>query len=228
MKKRFFLDMGVMVGFMFYLEGEIKLDIFSTSSTLFLQENEGAVMVSCSSIMSEDMPKYLIRWKAILVEIRKKINDSDYEFKETDILYERDIKRAKKLFVSVEKKEGEEQHQFLIDLETIPEIRFDYIQDNIINDVVIPITEIDQDLRSHFQAKTHNFSDSKVIASAIQYSTKNKETVLVTTDYSDFQDIETWLRKYEKFDHYHAPKVKFLKKEKTGTKKVKSTTKTIE
>jgi len=157
------------------------------------------------------LPKFMKRWKLMSIEIRKKIRDFDYKISDTNLLPQ-DIKRAKNI-LKLENKLGKERlNQILISIETTLEIRLDYLKDNVIKDVVIPEKEIDSELKSHFQAVTRNYSDSKVIASAIQYTTtKNKNTVLVTTDYKDFKNIKEELDSREPFDDYLCPEVYFIK-----------------
>ncbi|MFH1224869.1 MAG: hypothetical protein V1676_03620 [Candidatus Diapherotrites archaeon] len=168
-------------------------------------------MVSCFSITAHEMPKFIKRWKTMSAEIRKKLGNADYEIKKVGNLYDRDVGRANKIY-SLRGRLGEEElNKVLLNLETIAEMRFEYLRDNMLTEIVIPLDEIDEDLRSHFQAKTGNYSDSRVIASAIQYATKYRDTILVTTDNKDYDGLPQCLRERQKFDNYWAPKVFVIK-----------------
>lgn len=213
MSKGYFLDMGVIVGFIMYVSGRRKqIDGFSVPSVKFLKKNKKSRKVSCFSVVDDEMPKFIKRRKIMLNEVRKKLNDSEYKIEKTDDLYKRDVKRAKKIYSLKEEIGKEKLHKMLIDQEVIIEVRFEYFKEEILDKVVVPLDEIDEELRSHFQAKTGNYSDSRVMASAVQYTTKHKNTELVTTDKKDYKDLIPWLRMYEKFDSYWAPKVIFLNK----------------
>jgi len=211
METVYFLDMGVIIGYLVHVSGNTQIDDFSTASFKFFKKNKNCSIVSCCAIIKKEVPKFLRRWKEMSSEIRKKLNDETYEIKGKN-LYERDIKRAKKIYSLKNKISKEDLNLLLINLETTIEIRFDELKNNLLSDVVIEESEIDEELRSHFQAVTGNYSDSKVIASAIQYTTKTPGTTLVTTDYSDFQKLKSALRMRERFDQYKVPKVLFLSK----------------
>ncbi len=213
-EKTYFLDMGVIIGYLVFVDATPEIDAFAAESIKFLEQNKDNSIVTCWSITGNDLPKFLKRWKMMTNEIRKKLRDPNYEISQADLLPQ-DIKRAERIY-SMAKTIGKEKlHQHLIKIETTIEIRLDYLKNNIINEVVIPESEIDEDLRSHFQAVTKNYSDSKVIASAIQYNTsKNNNTTIVTTDRRDFENIKENLEMREPFDKYVAPKVIFLKGEK--------------
>ncbi len=218
METVYFLDMGVIIGHLVQVSGKVQIDNFSTPSCKFLEKNKSSPKVSCCTIIDKEIPKFLKRWKKMSNEIRKKLNDENYEISKEN-LYARDVKRAEKIY-SLKNKLGKEKlNRLLINIETVIEIRFDNIKNNMLNDVVIKESEIDEELRSHFQAVTKNYSDSQVIASAIQYTTKNPGTILVTTDYTDFNELKSALRMREIFDHYTAPKVLFLNKQKIKSKR---------
>jgi len=213
MDKTCFLDMGVIVGFLVYAENEeSQIDDFSLPCTNFL-ENEKRLKVSCCSIIDNEMPKFINRWKIMSKEIRKKLSDKDYKMASAE-LYPRDLERAEKIYLLKNKIGIEKLNESLLNVETVLEIRFDYVKNKMLMDIVVPEKEIDEELRSHFQALTGNYSDSKVIASAIQYNTNTKNVLLVTTDKKDFKDIAFNLKMREKFDHYAAPELHIIKKQK--------------
>ena len=212
LQKTYFLDMGVIVGYLVFTDSKPELDVFAAESTKFINKNKNMPIVTCCSIMVVDLPKFMGRWNVMSKEIRKKLRDSTYQISQSNLL-PRDVKRAEKIY-SLAKKIGKEKlNQKLVELEVIIEIRRDsLLTNNIINEVVIPVDEIDSELQSHFQAVTGNYSDSRVIASAIQYTTKiNKNTIVVTTDYTDFKDIKEQLESRDIFEPYLCPGIYFIK-----------------
>ena len=89
--------------------------------------------------------------------------------------------------------------------------RIRFFLDNKITKVVIPLSDIDAELRSHFFTFVRNWSDSNIIASAVQYNTGSTINV-VTTDKKDFWKLKEWLdTDLHLSEKYSVPPISYIK-----------------
>jgi hypothetical protein len=183
---RWFLDMCIILGYI--KEGDNQKIITKTIS--FVDSKKEDKFVLCYYIKEYNIPKWLSRKRIIFREILRQIKDSSYKpysDNECTLLWDRDKNQILKL-VSIANtiqdkteiiKSFENVHQ-----EIERRIK-EFIEKNI-DELVIPINEIDPKLRSClFTWLTPNDSDSKTIASAIQEHNK-KEVVIITADKKDW------------------------------------------
>jgi hypothetical protein len=183
---RWFLDMCIILGYI--KEGDNQKIITKTIS--FVDSKKEDKFVLCYYIKEYNIPKWLSRKRIIFREILRQIKDSSYKpysDNECNLLWGRDKNQILKL-VSIANtiqdkteiiKSFENVHQ-----EIERRIK-EFIEKNI-DELVIPINEIDQKLKSClFTWLTPNDSDSKTIASAIQEHNK-KEVMIITADKKDW------------------------------------------
>ena len=155
------------------------------------QENNFLV---CYYIAEIDLPKYLRRQKILIHEVVKKMTDNLYVIGSSDegfLLYPKDKIKAEKLFLkSSFLKNKTELIEFMNKLNQI-QIK----QENKINffiekkaKKVIPVSEIDSELKGSLFLYIGNMSDAKILTSGIQqYNKDNKEgLVLLTADKKDW------------------------------------------
>jgi hypothetical protein len=187
---RYFLDMNLPIYYCMQLghslEKKTKKFIINKSNNLFLL---------CDYIKSINLPRWLDRQKVILFEFNQKIQDETYPFfssKKSDILFPKDKLFANKLFLNYKKANNKKQFiQNVNNIFTLLDRRVKNFIQNYIDDVVIPESEIDFNLKSclftfiGMGQKQKNDSDARTIASAVQEH-NNKELHIITADKKDW------------------------------------------
>jgi hypothetical protein len=178
-----FLDMCILI---FYAESEGK----NHEKTInFVKNKKDDKFLLCSYIEDENMPKWIKRQKIIIELLRKKISDNSYDLGRDEnfsYLFQRDIVKLKKLIaLSASSKNKEEYYNRIKKSQDAMLRRLDYFMSNLIDKKVIPIKEIDLDLKSAILTFTNNNSDSLTIASGIQYN-QVEELILLTGDKNDW------------------------------------------
>lgn len=182
---RWFLDMCIIV---FYSrEGE---DIKIKNSKRFVNNKKDDKFILCHLIIEDNIPKWKKRQRTVINEVVKKINNPNYnigESNESKILYDKDKNEAKQLYIQSTKTDAKKFIANIKKIYIILENRIDFFIKNLIDLKVIPIKEIDIDLRSNLGSVIKNHSDSGVIASGIQEH--NKQNLVMLTG-----DKEHWTR----------------------------------
>ena len=198
-----FLDTGIIIG---YAQDEEKFVLFV--------KNKKEKFIVCYFVLEKDIHSLTKRMRIIINEVKNKIKDKDYQINKKE-LYPRDVERVNK-FLSlkeVNKLTDFEFIDFLENFQRIFEFRIDFFIQKLINKKVIPIREINFELKSSLFTYTQNHSDANIIASGIQYHQEN-EIVLVTSDRNDWtKDNIDWAipehselrKKYPKI-----PKIKYV------------------
>jgi len=198
-----FLDTGIIIG---YAQDEEKFVLFV--------KNKKEKFIVCYFVLEKDVHSLTKRMRIIINEVKNKIKDKDYQINKKE-LYPRDVERVNK-FLSlkeVNKLTDFEFIDFLENFQRIFEFRIDFFIQKLINKKVIPIREINFELKSSLFTYTQNHSDANIIASGIQYHQEN-EIVLVTSDRNDWtKDNIDWAipehselrKKYPKI-----PKIKYV------------------
>lgn len=188
---RWFLDMCVILGYI--NEGDSQKIIAKTIS--FVNQKKDDKFVLCYYIKDDNIPKWLNRKRIIFREILRQIKDSSYKpysDNECNYLWGRDKNQALKLvaFAAAIQDKTEIINEFENVYQEI-ERRIKNFIDKYIDEFVIPIKDIDPELRSHLMAflnignQKKNDSDAKTIASAIQEHNK-KELIIITADKQDW------------------------------------------
>ena len=183
---RWFLDMCIILGYI--NEGDNPKIIAKTIS--FVNQKKEDKFVLCYYITDYNLPKWLSRKRIIFREILRQIKDNSYKpysDKECDYLLERDKNQILKL--SSLANTFQDKTEIIKNFENVYQeierrIR-EFIEKNI-DEIVIPIKDIDQKLKSClFTWLAPNDSDSKTIATAIQEHNK-KDVVIITADKKDW------------------------------------------
>ncbi len=183
---RWFLDMCIILGYI--NEGDNQKIINKTIS--FVNQKRDDKFVLCHYIKEDNLPRWLNRKRIIFREILRQIKDASYKpysDKECSSLWERDKNQVLKLAALANTFQDKTKiiESFENVYQEIERRIKEFIEKNI-DELVIPINEIDQKLKSClFTWLTPNDSDSKTIASAIQEHNK-KEVVIITADKKDW------------------------------------------
>lgn len=188
---RWFLDMCIILGYI--NEGDNPKIINKTIS--FVNQKKDNKFVLCCYIKEESIPKWLNRKRIIFREILRQIKDSSYKpYSDTECiqLWDRDKNQILKLVsLSNTFKDKTELIENFENVYQEIERRIREFIDKKIDEFVIPVKEIDLDLRSHLMVflnignSIKNDSDAKTIASAVQEH-NNKEIVIITADKKDW------------------------------------------
>ena len=198
-----FLDTGIIIG---YAQDEEKFVLFV--------KNKKEKFIVCYFVLEKDVHSLCKRMRIIINEVKNKLKDKDYQINKKE-LYPRDVERVNK-FLSlkeINKLTNLEFVDFLENFQRIFEFRIDFFIQKLINKKVIPIREINFELKSSLFTYTQNHSDANIIASGIQYH-QEEEIVLVTSDRNDWtNDNIDWAipehselrKKYPKI-----PKIKYV------------------
>lgn len=188
---RWFLDMNIIL----YYVGEGDKPDLNKKSKKFVNQKKESKFLVCYYIKDVDLPKWIKRQRVLYRELMKKLNDSSYKLyssKESESLISRDRKKGIKfltLFNSIPLPEtiNKIEKIFLYIEQQINEFFKNYI-----DEVVIPVEEIDSELKSHLMSfinigkSNKNYSDINIISSAIQEH-KNKSLTIITADRKDLK-----------------------------------------
>jgi len=204
---RWFLDMCIIL----YSAGEGDRPDLNKKTKKFIEEKGVNTFLTCYYIKERDLPKYLERQKIILDEIIKKINDDSYTLYNSQKSYKltnRDKKKLiKLLLLSKTINKAEDRIKSIMNLFSELERRINSFLQNYIDEFVVPVGEIDQELRSHLMSfinigkSNKNYSDTCILASAIQEN-NNKQLIIITADKND------WNKELlqEVYNHYNLKK----------------------
>ena len=208
----FFLDMGVIVGYASYIDNSPTTDLYAKPSVEFVKKFEKDEFITCHHIVDNDLPKFQKRRRILREEVRKKLRDPKYKIDSTE-LYPRDVERAEEICKLKDRLPGGEAEvfQLISEMDANFDARIRFFLDNKITKVVIPLSDIDAELRSHFFTFVRNWSDSNIIASAVQYNTGSTINV-VTTDKKDFWKLKEWLdTDLHLSEKYSVPPISYIK-----------------
>jgi len=206
-----FLDMCILI---FYAEiGGKNYE----KTTRFIKEKKEKKFLLCFYITKENMPKWINREKIILKLISKKIQEDSLNIenmKEYKYLTSRDIVKLKKLLAQCfSSPNKEEYYERLKRNQIIMLSRINYFLTKLIDKEVIPIKEIDFELKSTLFTFLQNHSDAMTLASGIQYN-QIEELKILTGDKKDWnKDNILWVydsrpdlaKKYSKI-----PKINYI------------------
>ena len=183
---------------------------------LFVDNKKDSFLL-CDYIVSVNLPKWLKRQKAILFEFNQKIQDSNYDLfssEQSKILFPQDKLIVTRLIFGYES--SQDKKKFIEDVNNIFNLlqaRINYFIKNYIDTVVIPVSQIDFNLKSClFTWLSPNDSDAQTLASAVQEHNNNRLTI-ITADKKHWTDDllkevhndSTLLKKYP-----FLPKIEYL------------------
>lgn len=222
----YFLDQSIIVGYVGFIFNEketiIKvIEKFSEVCVKFIENNKKEDFITCFYIVEKDLTKFKKRRKIVLEEIKKKLQNPEYEIGSSEEaiknLYKNDINKAKKIFSLLSLISEKELMNLLIKIEAVFSIRMDYLFKNIINKIVVPLTAIDKRLVSILQEFIDNFSDCNVFASVLQYATEantiitKKTIVFVTLDREHFNENNmAFIKQDLRLKNYNFPEISVL------------------
>ena len=155
-----------------------------------ISKKEENKIIICYYILNENLPKWIERQKVILEEVVKKIKNSSYEVgtseKAKNVLFNQDFTRIQKLLAVYSLSKDKSQFcELLVKNQTDMFQRINYFLREIVHKNVVPINEIDPQLKSAIFTFTNNHSDAMTLASGVQYHQKEK-VVLLTGDKKDW------------------------------------------
>ncbi len=209
---RCFLDMCIIL----YSAGEGDRPDLNKKTKKFIEEKGEDNFLLCYYIKEVDIPKWLKRQKIIYREVLKSLKEESYKLyssNEAKDLTLRDKKKGIKLLTIF-------RNSKIINSINKAERIFLYLEQqinsflqNYIDEFVIPVGEIDFELKSClFTWLNPNDSDSKIIASAVQ-EYKKGELVIITADKEDWnkellEEIHNNI--YLKKKYPKLPEIKYL------------------
>ena len=188
---RWFLDMCIVL----YYIGEGDRPDLNKKTLNFVREKGEDDFLLCYYIKEIDIQKWINRQRILFREVIKQIREDDYipySSDESEKLYERDKKKVIKLITFLKNRFNQQEaikksERLLLEMEgRIKEFINDYI-----DYFVIPMGEIDKELRSHLMSFINigqvnkNYSDASALASGIQEH-QSKELVMITADKQDW------------------------------------------
>lgn len=177
---RYFLDMNIPVYFCMQIGHPLEINAKS-----FIENKKGTFLL-CDYVVKINLPKWLNRQKAILFEFNQKTNNSEYDLfssEQSKILWSQDKIFTNKLLLSYNKNSNKKEFiETINDVFNLLQARISYFIKRHIDEIVIPESSIDFDLKSCLYTwLTPNDSDAKTIASAVQEH-KNKPLEIFTSD----------------------------------------------
>jgi hypothetical protein len=211
-----FIDTGVIIG---YAAVNAQTDSFSKKCKDFFETYKENKIITCKFIVDKELPKLRERRRILREEIRIKLWDPGFEIGRSDKLTQRDINQGNRLYDLKKLKgiSGADLFQLMDEMDTKIEQRIDYIIDTMISETVIEISDIDESLKNHIHTAIDNWSDSKVISSAIQHHTDGEEIIVITTDKNDFGEIETHINQDSDLaERYNVPVIHYILDVDTG------------
>lgn len=206
-----FLDMCILI---FYSSGDKSK--FSVKTLEFIDKHKDERYLVCYYIVKDNLPKWIKRQQIIVKEVIRKIKEVSYKMGESDegsFLYPQDKQKAEKLFI--QSSLAGDKINFITELQIIQKeqefklIRF--IEQKA--EKVIPIKDIDTELKSKLFTYTNNISDSMTIASGIQQHNK-EHLILLTSDKKDWtkENLELALNENSKLveKYKKIPEIKYI------------------
>lgn len=178
-----FLDMCILIYF-----SNVKEE-YSEKTIQFVKNKKNDRFFVCCYILEENLPKWIQRQIAIIEETKMKIKNPDYIIGTSyfgKFLFPKDKNKCEKLILVALKLN--DKKKFIKEIEKaqlLIERRINYFLRNLTDKMVIPIKEIDFDLKSSLFSFLNNDSDSKTLASGIQQHNKEEITIL-TGDKKDW------------------------------------------
>jgi len=214
-----FLDTSVIISYSGLLSVE-KLErrenVFKICAD-FIKNKEGKFTV-CYFTIEKEIASLIVRQKVWVNEIKKKIDDENYDIGSTNAksLYPEDINRAKKVYnyysLNLDKTNKEGFKKNLSAIQADIEARISFFLERLIDERVIPLNQIEKPLVNILREFIGNYADCNVFASVLKYTTsKNEKVIFVTLDKKDFDENEiAFLKNEQRLQSYKFPEFKIL------------------
>lgn len=185
-----FLDTSIIMGYANAISGKDSLIDKNSEKCVLFAKNKKSPFIVCYFSLDKDIPSLKERMRVIIRAVKTQLNNKDYEIEnseEAKELYKQDIDRFNKLcsLKEIFSAKGLSFEKFVNDFQLIFELRIDVFIKKLVDKKVVPIKEIDLELKSSLFTYTQNHSDANILASGIQYCQK-EDVCLVTTDKADW------------------------------------------
>lgn len=206
-----FFDACVIIGFGLYTENINNL--INKKCYKFIIEKNSNYLV-CHAVIRE-LNNFIGARRIIIYEVINKIKDITYEIGKSEAsiknLSKNEINKAKQLYEKLKDKKVEQVSEMLISELTILEVRIDQFLKFKVDEKVILIDEILNDLVSMIHDLVDNYSDCRVLASAIQEQEKRAIFLFVTKDKEHFNpNAYEFIKEDPRFEGYKFPELKNL------------------
>jgi hypothetical protein len=177
---RYFLDMSLIIHYCYRIGLDIEGKVIK-----FIDEKGENLFLVCYYIVDENLPRWIRRMRIIFKEIKKKINNPEYELwssQESKLLFKKDKINGEKILKRCELTKNKKEFLEIMERGWIyAETRVRIFLRDLIDEKVISINEIDPELKSALFTFLNNMSDAMTLASGIQEHNR-KELILITTD----------------------------------------------
>ena len=210
-EKDSFFDACVILGFGLYTE---KINNLINKKCYQFVMTKNSKYLICHAVIRE-LNNFIEARKIIIYEVIKKIKDFDYEIgtSETSIknLSKNEINKAKQLYEKLKDRKVEQVSEMLISELTTLEIRIDQFLKFKVDEKVILIEDIRGDLVCMLHDLVDNYSDCRILASAIQEQEGRGIFLFVTKDKEHFNpNAYEFVKEDPRFEGYKFPELKNL------------------
>jgi len=183
---RYFLDMNIPVYYCMQIGAPLE-----EKAKQFIKNKKNNTYLLCDYVLNRNLPRWLKRQQIILFEFNQKIKNKDYQLFSNDQsknLFPKDKIFTERLILNYNKSEDKNNFVKIVnEVFNLLQARINYFIKKYIDEIVIPESEIDFNLKSClFTWLDGNDSDAKTIASAIQEHNK-KELNIMTADKRDWK-----------------------------------------
>ena len=183
---RYFLDMNIPIYFCMQFG-----DPLEKKAKIFIQNKNNHIYLLCSYIASRNLPRWLKRQSVILFEFNQKAQNKNYTLfssEQSSFLFPKDKIFVNKLILNYNNyKDKDEFVENVNDILNLLQSRVTYFIKTYIDEVVIPESDIDPNLKSWLlNGLNNNESDARTIASAIQEH-NHHELIIITSDKKDWK-----------------------------------------
>ncbi len=213
---RWFLDMCIIL----YYIGEGDNPNLNKKANNFVNNKKGDFLI-CYYIKDISLPKWLKRQKILLREAVRKLKNPLYilhSSSESSKLTKRDKKKLKKIIISSRNLTNQEAVSKFEKLYFIIENSINSFLKKYIDEFVIPVNEIEFELKSHLMSflnlgnSIKNDSDARTLASAIQEH-NNMPLIIITSDKKDWnkellEEVKNHIKLNKKYPNL--PEIKYL------------------
>jgi len=206
-----FFDACVILGFGLYTE---KINNLINQKCYKFVMAKNSKYIVCHAVIRE-LNNFIEARKIIIYEVINKIKDVAYEIgtSETSIknLSKNEINKTKQLYEKFKDRKVEQVSEMLISELTTLEIRIDQFLKFKVDEKVILIKDIRGDLISILHDLIDNYSDCRILASAIQEQENRVIFLFVTKDKEHFNpNAYEFVKKDPRFEEYKFPELKNL------------------
>ena len=198
-----FFDACVILGFGLYTE---KINNLINQKCYKFVMAKNSKYIVCHAVIRE-LNNFIEARKIIIYEVINKIKDVAYEIgtSETSIknLSKNEINKTKQLYEKFKDRKVEQVSEMLISELTTLEIRIDQFLKFKVDEKVILIKDIRGDLISILHDLIDNYSDCRILASAIQEQENRVIFLFVTKDKEHFNpNAYEFVKKDPRFEEY--------------------------